>query len=219
MQFVILILFLFTPLASSFIFSRIPNPHAFIQAPNDVLRSWALSKSTKLGSSNENDSSSLDFSDLQARVNAMRSQAPTLSSTPPPSRCYCVLFNPDTDSEGIHTVNLNGIDILLAFVSRMDCSRFALSLEAQGFYTPVATELAFTDIEQFVESSKGVEYQIVPEGTVLTPPENNVEDIEFEQKESGECVSSTSDVNSLRMEMEKSFRIMIDENDESSDFL
>ncbi len=50
---------------------------------------------------------------------------------------YVLLFNARTENEGIHTLHLEGQDIVLMFEHEDDAIRYALMLEAQDF--PEAT--------------------------------------------------------------------------------
>lgn len=88
---------------------------------------------------------------------------------------YVVLFNARTENEGIHSLQMEGRQLVLMFEVEDDATRFAIMLEAQDF--PPASVEAFEqeEIEEFCESA-GYEAVLVEDGTLLTPPENTVEE-------------------------------------------
>ncbi|MEL7144410.1 MAG: DUF3110 domain-containing protein [Cyanobacteria bacterium J06573_11] len=88
---------------------------------------------------------------------------------------YVVLFNARTENEGIHSLQMEGRQLVLMFEVEDDATRFAVMLEAQDF--PPASVEAFeqAEIEEFCESA-GYEAVVVEEGTLLTPPEKMVDE-------------------------------------------
>ena len=56
-----------------------------------------------------------------------------------PTDVYIILFNPNTSSEGAHTVKFCGKDYMLGFESRPECISFSNQLEESGFYQPVVS--------------------------------------------------------------------------------
>ncbi|MCS7030231.1 MAG: DUF3110 domain-containing protein [Gloeomargarita sp. SKYG116] len=87
---------------------------------------------------------------------------------------YVLIYNPGTDNEGIHSLKLQGEDTILMFEDRDDALRFADYLEAQDFPVPTVEAIDPEEIRQFCEEH-GFHYQLVPAGTLLLPPEQNVE--------------------------------------------
>lgn len=87
---------------------------------------------------------------------------------------YVVLFNARTENEGIHSLQMEGRQLVLMFEVEDDAARFAGMLEAQDF--PPASVEAFEqeEIEEFCESA-GYEAVVVEDGTLLMPPERAVE--------------------------------------------
>ncbi len=87
---------------------------------------------------------------------------------------YVVLFNACTENEGIHSLQMEGRQLVLMFETKDDATRFAVMLEAQDF--PSASVEAFDpeEIEEFCESA-GYEAVMVEEGTLLMPPEKVVD--------------------------------------------
>ncbi|MEM9092308.1 MAG: DUF3110 domain-containing protein [Cyanobacteria bacterium P01_F01_bin.53] len=88
---------------------------------------------------------------------------------------YVVLFNARTENEGIHSLQMEGRQLVLMFEVEDDATRFAVMLEAQDF--PPATVEAFDpeEIEEFCESA-GYEAVLVEDGTLIMPPEKMVEE-------------------------------------------
>jgi hypothetical protein len=87
---------------------------------------------------------------------------------------YVILFNARTDNEGIHTYRVADRHIVLMFEAEDDATRFALMLEAQDFPPATVESMAEEDIRGFCDTAK-YECRLVPEGSLVTPPEQNVE--------------------------------------------
>jgi hypothetical protein len=87
---------------------------------------------------------------------------------------YVLLFNAGTDNEGIHSLNANGRNTVLMFEQEDDATRFGLMLEAQDFPPPTVEVFDEADIEDFCDGA-GLECKRVPAGTLVTPPDANVE--------------------------------------------
>ena len=88
---------------------------------------------------------------------------------------YVVLFNARTENEGIHSLQMEGKQLVLMFEVEDDATRFAVMLEAQDF--PAASVEAFEqeEIEEFCESA-GYKAELVEDGSLMTPPEKMVEE-------------------------------------------
>ncbi len=94
---------------------------------------------------------------------------------------HVLLFDSGKESEGIHSIELNGKTIVLMFENQDDAERYCLLLEAQDFPRPTIETIDRVDIEMFCEQS-GYECRFVEKGFVpntdeerllLVPPENN----------------------------------------------
>lgn len=94
---------------------------------------------------------------------------------------FILLFNARTDNEGIHTLKVNPArdgsdlsqDVVLAFESEDDATRYAILLEAQDFPTATVESIDRSEIEEFCQSA-GLELQFIAEGTLEVPPEKNL---------------------------------------------
>jgi len=102
---------------------------------------------------------------------------------------YVLLFNVGTDNEGLHSLRINDRDVVLMFEDEDDATRYALLLEAQDFATPTVEAIEQADIEEFCQGA-GYVAQIVPAGFVpqseaerllMAPPENSVEETDWQQ--------------------------------------
>ena len=122
---------------------------------------------------------------------------------------YVVLFNARTENEGIHSLQMEGRNLVLMFEVEDDAIRFGGLLEAQDF--PPATVEAFEtdEIEEFCESA-GYEAVSVPEGTLLMPPEKMVEQTTWnlestpEETAQGSVYDASSDeMDRIRQQLEK----------------
>ncbi|WP_297041304.1 DUF3110 domain-containing protein, partial [Thermosynechococcus sp. OHK43] len=51
-------------------------------------------------------------------------------------RVYVLLYNPGTENEGIHSLQLGDRNLILMFESEDDANRYAMLLEAQDFHPP-----------------------------------------------------------------------------------
>jgi hypothetical protein len=82
-----------------------------------------------------------------------------------PEDVFIVLFNPDTDREGVHTLEYpvgSGLNKILAFESKEECEQFAASLKEQQFFDPKPQEMNLEALEDYCDQI-GVDIQVVPE--------------------------------------------------------
>lgn len=94
-------------------------------------------------------------------------------------RVFVLLFNARTDNEGIHTLRMGDQDVVLMFESEDDATRFGVMLEAQDFTSPSVEAFDSEEIEAFC-SSANYQCRVVPEGTLMLPPETNVEQTDWQ---------------------------------------
>tara|TARA_Y100001968_G_scaffold220361_1_gene203215 strand:- start:2479 stop:2871 length:393 start_codon:yes stop_codon:yes gene_type:complete len=102
-----------------------------------------------------------------------------------------LLYEAGTESEGIHSLELNGKTVILMFQDRDDAERYCGLLEAQDFPTPTVEELTRNDIEVFcVEAgyeARFVEKGFIPstdeERLMISPPLSNLEVGDWQEKE------------------------------------
>jgi hypothetical protein len=97
-----------------------------------------------------------------------------------PMRVFVLIFNANTENEGIHTVRVGERNKILLFESQDDAVRFALMLEAQDFPTPTVEAIDAEEIKEFCESA-GYDWELIPENSDLViPPEINVEETDWQ---------------------------------------
>ena len=105
---------------------------------------------------------------------------------------YVLLYEVGKDSEGIHSLELNGKTIVLMFEERDDAERYCGLLEAQDFPCPSVIELDREEIELFCRQadyeSRYVEKGFVPRSDedrlCLAPPPKNIDTTNWKLQES-----------------------------------
>ncbi len=104
-------------------------------------------------------------------------------------RVYVLLFNPGTENEGIHSLQIGSRNLILMFADEDDATRYALLLEAQDFLTPSVIAVDEREIEEFCQAAD-YDCQLVPAGFMpssdaerlfLTPPERNIAETDWEK--------------------------------------
>ncbi|MGK7875991.1 MAG: DUF3110 domain-containing protein [Xenococcaceae cyanobacterium] len=121
-----------------------------------------------------------------------------------PMRVYILLFNARTENEGIHTIQIGDRNKVLMFESEDDATRYALMLEAQDFSTPTVEAIDSEEIEEFCRSAD-YDWEIVKEGMLAIPPENNLEETDWkaEGKEpEPESEMPSSELDRIRRQLE-----------------
>lgn len=94
-------------------------------------------------------------------------------------RIFVLLFNIGTDNERIHTIQIGDQNKILMFESEDDATRFGLMLEAQDFPAPTVEEFDEDEIKAFCEDTN-YDWELVPAGALALPPEQNVEQIDWD---------------------------------------
>lgn len=103
---------------------------------------------------------------------------------------FVLLYNPRTDSEGLHTIRQGNRDKVLMFESADDATRYALMLEAQDFPVPTVESIDDDEIKSFCRDA-GYDFELIPEGVLEIPPEANLEP-EWQPDKSRETLSPSS---------------------------
>jgi hypothetical protein len=118
-----------------------------------------------------------------------------------PKRVFVLLFNARTENPGIHTIRIGDRNKVLMFESEDDATRFALMLEAQDF--PEATVEAM-DVDEIEEFCEGADYdsELIEEGMLATPPEANVEEIDWQADAKETKEPEISDLERIRRQLE-----------------
>jgi hypothetical protein len=92
---------------------------------------------------------------------------------------YVLLFNARSENEGIHSLKVEDQDVVLMFEAEDDATRFALMLEAQDFPEATVEAMDRQDIEEFCQQA-GYQSKIVPVGTLAMPPEQAVNQLDWD---------------------------------------
>lgn len=96
---------------------------------------------------------------------------------------HVLLFDPGSDQEGIHSLELGGRTVVLLFEDPDDAERYAGLLEAQDFPVPCVEALDREELESFCAEA-GYEARFVPAGflpssdedrLLIAPPERNMD--------------------------------------------
>jgi hypothetical protein len=98
---------------------------------------------------------------------------------------WVLLFNANTDNEGIYTLEIEGNNIIIAFEQEDDAIRYAGLLEAQDFLSPTVESIDREDLEEFCRDAH-YDLNIVPTDALLVPPEKNVDRTDWERERDGD---------------------------------
>ena len=98
-------------------------------------------------------------------------------------KIFVLLYNPNTDNEGIHSIELKGRTIVLMFEEKEDAERYVGLLEAQDFPTPSVEVVNLDEIKDFCNRcdyetrivSKDFVPKTIEDRLLLAPPQKNLE--------------------------------------------
>jgi len=116
-----------------------------------------------------------------------------------PMRVFVLLFNARTENEGIHTIRVGDRNRVLMFESEDDATRFALMLEAQDFPTPTVEAMDAEEIKEFCESAD-YDWELIPENGLALPPEQNIEETDWQMEAKPEDLNP--DLDDIRRKLE-----------------
>lgn len=94
---------------------------------------------------------------------------------------YVLMFNRGQDTEGIYTLwqEVSWSNTVLAFESRLEAVRYALMLKAQEFHSANVQDMNMNELKEFCAGAN-IGLRIIPNGSGLTPPSTNKEELEFD---------------------------------------
>ena len=124
---------------------------------------------------------------------------------------HVLLYDAGTESEGIHSLELKGVTVILMFEDKDDAERYCGLLEAQDFPTPTVEELSRSDIEAFcVEAgyeSRYVKNGFIPstdeERLMISPPLSNLDVGNWQnQDKKNEQFSSNDQLEEIKKRLE-----------------
>ena len=107
---------------------------------------------------------------------------------------HILLFNAGTDNEGIHTIQMGDRNTVLMFKEEDDALRYSLLLEAQDFPEPKVEAIDSEEVEQFCRQAD-YDSKLVESGQLEIPPEKNVEELSWEEKQ--QAKDSSPEVDSV----------------------
>ncbi len=121
---------------------------------------------------------------------------------------FVLLYNSQTEKEGIHSIELRGRTIVLMFEEKDDAERYCGLLEAQDFPLPTVEIINIDEIRDFCANlnyeCKLVERNFVPKTVedrlLISPPQKNLEVDNWSINESKE---DNVDLNSIKENLEK----------------
>ena len=116
-------------------------------------------------------------------------------------RVFVLLFNARTENEGIHTIQIGDQNKVLMFESMDDATRFGVLLEAQDFPPSTVEEFDQEEIMEFCRSVN-YEWEVVSAGALAIPPENNVENTDWQADEKKESEMVETDLDRIRRQLE-----------------
>ena len=109
-------------------------------------------------------------------------------------KIFVLLYNPNTDNEGIHSIELKGRTIVLMFEQKEDAERYVGLLEAQDFPAPSVEMVNLEEIKDFCNrcdyDTRMVTKDFVPktleDRLLLTPPQKNLDVNKWEENKNNE---------------------------------
>tara|TARA_Y100000589_G_scaffold287545_1_gene288390 strand:- start:89 stop:463 length:375 start_codon:yes stop_codon:yes gene_type:complete len=98
-------------------------------------------------------------------------------------KLFVLLYNPNTENEGIHSIELKGRTIVLMFEEKDDADRYVGLLEAQDFPAPTVEMVCLEEIKDFCNrcdyETRIVTKDFVPktieDRLLISPPQKNLE--------------------------------------------
>jgi len=123
-------------------------------------------------------------------------------------KIFVLLYNANSENEGIHSIDYKGKTIVLMFEEKDDAERYCGLLEAQDFPVPSVESIEINEIKEFCKQcdyeTRFVERNFIPktpeDRLLLTPPQKN---IDTENWNSNKKEASSLDINSIKENLEK----------------
>ena len=123
-------------------------------------------------------------------------------------KIFVLLYNANTENEGIHSIELKGKTIVLMFEEKDDAERYCGLLEAQDFPVPSVETIEIDEIKEFCKQcdyeTRLVEKNFIPktpeDRLLLTPPQKNLEIENWNLDKENE---NNLDINAIKENLEK----------------
>jgi hypothetical protein len=116
-------------------------------------------------------------------------------------RVFVLLFNADTDNEGIYSTWIEDRNVILMFEQEDDAIRYADQLEAEDFPKPTVEEIDSEEIEEFCQDADYDCVTITAE-MLVTPPSKNVEETDWQADGNQEPEEENIDFDLMRKRLE-----------------
>ena len=121
-------------------------------------------------------------------------------------KIFVLLYNPNTENEGIHSIELKGKTIVLMFEEKDDADRYVGLLEAQDFPVPSVEMMNLNEIKEFCNrcdyETRIVTKDFVPKSLedrlLITPPEKNLDVDKWE-----DLKNNQDNLETIRQNLEK----------------
>ena len=119
---------------------------------------------------------------------------------------FVLLYNANSDNEGIHSIELRGKTIVLMFEEKEDAERYCGLLEAQDFPSPSVELVLLDEIKDFCNKcdyeTRLVKKNFIPktleDRLLITPPPKNLQVDTWDNENSCEI-----DIESVKNNLEK----------------
>ena len=123
-------------------------------------------------------------------------------------KIFVLLYNSNSENEGIHSIEYKGKTIVLMFEEKEDAERYCGLLEAQDFPIPSVESIEINEIKEFCKQcdyeTRLVQRNFIPKTAedrlLLTPPQKN---IDTENWDSNQKQENSLDINSIKENLEK----------------
>ena len=123
-------------------------------------------------------------------------------------KIFVLLYNSNSEDEGIHSIEYKGRTIVLMFEEKDDAERYCGLLEAQDFPIPSVEPIEINEIKEFCNKcdyeTRLVERNFIPkteeDRLLLTPPQKN---LDMENWNSNQKDESSLDISSIKDNLEK----------------
>ncbi len=123
-------------------------------------------------------------------------------------KIFVLLYNSNSENEGIHSIEYKGKTIVLMFEDKDDAERYCGLLEAQDFPVPSVEPIEINEIEEFCKQcdyeTRLVEKNFIPkteeDRLLLTPPQKN---IDMESWNTNQEKETSLDIDSIKENLEK----------------
>lgn len=106
-------------------------------------------------------------------------------------KVWVLLFNADSENQGIYTRLENDKNIVLAFIQEDDALRYAMLLEAQDFPSAVTESIDEKELIEICEDT-GLGLNIIAEDELAIPPVSNVEKTDWQENSSDQLDNFSS---------------------------